>query len=258
LCLAEKQQQFSNLLFDSHNEHYFASFFKGDMALTEQRFALYRGNLSATWEKTLSAAYPVLKTLVGEEFFNALTKEYGKLYPSEFGDLNLFGDHFADFLADFPHVAQYPYFPDMARLEWSLHRAHYAPDPTPLDFSELMCLPPDQLDEVQLVLQPLCTIFASEWAIVDLWLAHQTTGEIHFPSSIRSPNYGLVIRPQWRSDVLPLSAPAHEALSKLQQGNTLGTALDAAFALDEAFDFGAYLQQWMQHGVFSDRRNHTQ
>ena len=65
---------------------------------------------------------------MGDEFFDGLAHTYGKSYPSDNGDLNLFGAHFAQFLQDFEHVADYPYFPDMARLEWALHRAHYAAD----------------------------------------------------------------------------------------------------------------------------------
>lgn len=250
--LAIAQQAFSNALFDAKTEVLALPMFKGDAQLAEQRLALYRGNLSGNWDKTLSSAYPVLKALVGEEFFAALARAYGKAYPSDAGDLNLFGAHFADFLAAFPHVADYPYFPDMARLEWALHRAHYAANAQPVDAARLMQLRPEQIDMARLSLHPACTLFTSEWAVVEIWQAHQPGGEDGLPQELARANHALVVRPQWKADVLPLSAAAYAALSAVQQGRPLGEALDAALAIDAGFDFGAQLQQWLRHAVFID------
>jgi len=111
-----------------------------------------RGNLSGTWDKSLSAAYPVLQSLVGTEFFSALTRAYGLACPSQLGDLDQFGARFGDFLRDFVHVAQYPYFPDLATLEWALHRAHYAENATALDPAELAQWSPQLLDDAYLTL----------------------------------------------------------------------------------------------------------
>jgi hypothetical protein len=250
--LAIAQQAFSNALFDAKTEPLALPLFKGDARLVEQRLALYRGNLSGSWDKALSSAYPVLKALVGEEFFTALVRAYGKVHPSETGDLNLFGAHFADFLTDFPHVAAYPYFPDMARLEWALHRAHYAAGAQTFDAARLQQMTPEQLDETRLALHPACSLFASEWAVVEVWRAHQADAVEGLPQELARENYGLIVRPQWKAEVLSLNAAAHAALAVLQRKGTLGEALDAALVMDEDFDFGAHLQQWLQHAVFVD------
>ena len=50
---------------------------------------------------------------------------------------------------------------------------------------------------------------------------------------------------------VPSSSTAQTAaLAALAQGATFGTALDAAFELDEAFDLGAALALWVEHAVF--------
>lgn len=249
--LAVAQQAFSNALFDAKTEVLALPLFKGDAGLAEQRLALYRGNLTAGWDKTLSAAYPVLRQLVGEEFFTALARAYGKQHPSETGDLNLFGAHFAEFLAGFPHVADYPYFPDMARLEWALHRAHYAPNAQALDASSLAQIDPEQLEQARLTLHPACALLSSEWDVVSIWQAHQPGNDGALPEDLAQPSRCIVVRPQWRAEVLPLNAASWKALARLQCGDTLGAALDAAFEADPAFDFGAGLQAWLQHGVFT-------
>jgi uncharacterized protein (UPF0276 family) len=248
--LAVAQQAFSNALFDAKTDMLALPLFKGDAQRNEQRLALYRGNLTGGWDKTLSSAYPVIKALVGEEFFSALARVYGKTHPSTTGDLNLFGAHFDDFLASFEHVAGYPYFPDVARLEWALHCAHYADNAAPVTLGQLAQLAPEQLDAARLVMHPACSLIASDWAVVDIWRAHQPDADTGLPENLASRSFGLVVRPRWKADVLELTEAAYTALSAIRQGETLGAALDAALSIDEGFDFGAQLQQWMQNAVF--------
>ncbi|WP_071651562.1 MNIO family bufferin maturase, partial [Duganella phyllosphaerae] len=98
----------------------------------DHRLTLYRGNLAATATKALAAAYPVIAALVGHAFFGALARAYVRAQPSQDGDLNRFGAQLGDFLDDFPPAATLPYLADMARLEWAVHRAHYAADAAPV------------------------------------------------------------------------------------------------------------------------------
>ena len=63
----------------------------------EHGLALYRGNLSATWDKTLSAAYPVLRAAGRRRIFQRADAAYGMAHPSDDADLNRFGACFAAF-----------------------------------------------------------------------------------------------------------------------------------------------------------------
>jgi len=245
--LATRQQAFAGALFNADETPQALEHFKGEQL--EQRFALYRGNLTATWDKSLAAAYPVIQMLVGEEFFGGLAQFYGRAYPSDSGDLNRFGAHFAEFLADFPHVADYPYLPDMARLEWTLHRAHYAASAEGISGEALSAVPPEQLEEAVLQLHPACAALAFEWNIVALWQAHQPDSGVEFPEQMQQASHALVLRPQWKTQVLPLAAADHAALSLLARGESFGAALDAAFEIDEAFDVAGRLQQWLALGL---------
>ena len=248
--LAASQQRFADALFDGAREAPALAMFKAEPGLAHQRFSLYRGNLSSTWDKVLAAAYPVLRTLVGAEFFAALARAYGKAWPSQSGDLNLFGDRFAAFLADFPHVAGYPYFPDMARLEWAVHCAHYAPDAAEFDAASLLTLTPAQLDEACFRLQPACRLLQFDHAVPALWLAHQGKDAPDFPEQMAQPGFAVVARTGWRIEVLPVSRAAHGVLQALQAKSALGPALDAAFENDPEFDFASALQQWMALTLF--------
>ncbi|WEF35802.1 MNIO family bufferin maturase [Pseudoduganella chitinolytica] len=214
------------------------------------RMAIYRGNLLGSWHKALTNAYPVIRQLVGDEFLAALAAEYGAAHPSADGDLNAFGAHFAAFLQTFPHVAEMPYLPDMARLEWLLHRAHYAPDVAALDATAFAALTPGQFAATRLTPHPTAEAFASRWAVGPLWLAHQPGSGVAFPS-IDVPSHGLVCRPGWRATVLAEGEAGYAMLARLMRGETVAAALDAALAIDVAFESGAALQRWLAVGAFA-------
>ena len=246
-ALAAGQQAFATALLDTAAT---LPSFAG--AAVPQRFALYRGNLSATWRRTLGHAYPVVLALVGEEFFGGLARAYGRQYPSDSADLNHFGTRFADFLSSFPPAAELPYLPDMARLEWAVHLAHYAADAQALAPEALAALHPDQLEARRFTLHPACALLASNWQVAALWQAHQDgEGQGMFPHDMQVASWALVCRPRWKAQVLVADAAAHAALLVLQQGRTFGAALDAAFERDPAFDLAAHLRQWLAHAVLA-------
>ncbi len=240
----DAQQAFAQALFDAVHEQAIANHLT-----SPDRFALYRGNLTATWDKVLGAAFPVIRQLVGDEFFAALARAYGMAHPSDNADLNHFGATFAGFLTHFEHVADFPYLPDMARLEWLLHRAHYAPDAEPLAADALSALSPEAFEEARFALHPACALFASSWATVALWQAHQSDSGIGFPANLTAPGTAVIVRPRWKSELLPIDAAAHAALQALTAGATMGAALDAAFEADDDFDLAANLKLWMEQGI---------
>ncbi|EZP34798.1 DUF692 family multinuclear iron-containing protein [Janthinobacterium lividum] len=246
-ALAASQQAFAMALLDTAAT---LPSFAGESV--PQRYSLYRGNLSATWRRTLGHAYPVVLALVGEAFFGGLACAYGRQMPSDSADLNQFGERFADFLATFPPVADLPYLPDMARLEWAVHLAHYAADAQGLAPDALAALHPDQLEARCFTLHPACALLASNWQVAALWWAHQEgDGQGMFPQEMQVASYALVCRTRWNAQVLILDAAAHAALLALRQDQTFGAALDAAFALDPAFDLAAHLRQWLAHAVLT-------
>lgn len=252
-ALETSQQAFAAALLDMAHSDAAVQQFSG--AVPAERMALYRGNLGATWRRTLGHAYPVVLALVGEEFFGGLARAYGKVYPSQDPDLNQFGSHFATFLSDFPPAAELPYLPDMARLEWALHLAHYAPDAVGLPASTLAALTPDQLETSTFTVHPACTLIASRWQILSLWQAHQEgDSKGVFPTYVAGDNYVLVCRPNWKAQAVALDAAGHAALALLQQGQAFGAALDAAFELDEEFDLGGQLRYWLDHAVLMEMR----
>jgi uncharacterized protein len=245
--LAAIQSEFAQALMLTHIPE--LDFLAGSPESAQTRFARYRGNQVATWESTMAAAFPVIRKLAGEEFFDGLAREYNLACPSSCGDLNQMGERFPEFLDSFPHVAQYPYFPDVARLEWAVHRAHYAAGPVaPLTLQQLAGWTAETLEEACFKLHPAVELFASPWASVGVWQGHQTE-PVTFPEDLAVESCAVVCRPEWKPRVMEISRAAHAALSALRAGMTFGSAIDTALARDDSFNVGAHLRLWLEWGL---------
>ncbi|MBN3786771.1 DNA-binding domain-containing protein [Burkholderia sp. Ac-20353] len=212
-------------------------------ALLRQRIALYRGNVRAHWRAALANAYPVLLALGGDAWFDALSVAYARVHPSRSGDLNRFGDALPAYVGEYERDARFRYFADVARVEWALHEAAFAADVIPFTPQQWLGLADAHLLDARLAVHPACAALASDYAIADIWLAHQPDGT--FPTQLDVRAWVLVVRPQWRPTVLVHTEAAHTAFVALQRGSTLAEALDAAFAIDPQFDFATQWRAWI-------------
>ena len=251
--LTQLQQSFSDALLSPAAQPSFSSQLKSH-ALLDDRFAYYRGNLTGAWIASLRGAYPVLLQLVGDDFFDGMAKAYGAAYPSQSGDLTLSGAQLAAFLTHCDFIDTYPYFVDIARLEWSLHCAYYAADATPLSLNDAIVTAQtlgQDLVNGRLVFHPAASLFESDQSAVELWLAHQGDAEPVFPDEMTRKNAALITRPQWNASLVSLTGAEWSALDALFQGKSLGDALEIALSMDAHFDIPTALQRWFAAGAFT-------
>lgn len=247
--LAAVQQRFGEALFDREQDAALAPLLNEGGAA---RMALYRGNLHAGWTRALRDAYPVVRQLVGEEFFEGLALAYGKKFPSQDPDLAGFGAQLPAFLEDFPPAAGIAYLPDVARLEWVVHGACLAPDVAPAGIAALSGLAPDELDGARFTLQPSVAVLRSAWATVPLWQAHQPGGPA-LPARVDAACVALVVRRGWEVQVSVTGEAEAAALECLAAQGSFGEAVDALLAaLNEGEappDIAAMLRRWFAAGL---------
>jgi hypothetical protein len=224
--------------------------FRGAPDAAPARLAVYRGNIVGNGINALVAAYPIVRKIVGAEFFEATAREYVRAHPSTSGDLNEYGEALATFLAAFPHTSDLPYLPDVARMEWLAHRAYYAADSAPYDPSRLAGLPPERWTELRPALAPACALLTSGWPLAHIWTVHQDDYAGAFDVDLDAgPDRVLVHRPRWRAEVCALAAGDYRFLASVQKCATLGDALEAAAAEDSEFDAATALARWIEAGV---------
>lgn len=187
------------------------------------RLAIYHGAVRANWARALASAYPVVRRLVGEAFFDTAAEAYGSAHPSRSGDLGAFGERFADFLAAYEPAAALAYLPDVARLEWAVHESASAADVPPFDFATLQSLPADRHGTVRLRLHPAVRLLESAHPVVAIWEANQP-GRDGTPSRRDGAERVLVARRGFDSLPRPLAPAEWTLLQGLARGFTLDEA----------------------------------
>ena len=208
--------------------------------------AIYRGNLYANATEALGSAYPAVRRIVGEKFFDATARQFVRAHPSLHGDLNRYGERLPDFLERFPHTADLPYLPDVARMEWLVHRAYFAADAAPFDLSAI-----EEHALLRPQLAPACALMESAWPLGRIWAIHQDDYPGDFEIDLAAgPDRILVHRPRWRTVVVTLPPGDYAFLNCALQGKTLVEALEAG-ATDEHFDPATALAHWIQAGVIA-------
>lgn len=248
--LATTQSVFSEVLRNAAAPVDEPAVFDGAGESLAGRLALYRGNVFANARKALAVAYPVVEQLVGGEFFDGLAREYGRRSPSREGDLTVYGEGFGAFLDDFQHVRELPYLPDVARLEWAVHRAHYAADAGRFDLTGLAAMPVEMPGALRPRLHPACALLVSRWPLARIWAVHQPdhSGDRHVEFDDQFHRC-LVYRPEWRVGVGELGEGEHAFLGSVSSGATLERCVDAALAVDASFDLGQALAAWIEARV---------
>ena len=235
------QTDFAAALRDRERSGDVGRWLAGDAAVADGRLAIYRANMVAAADKALSAAYPVIRQVVGPEFFHGLAREYQRGTPSTSGDLTEFGATFDVFLAGFEHVRTMPYLSDLARLEWAVHRAYGAADAPDWDAATLAAVEPDQQAAIRFQWSPGLAVVESRYPIVRVWTIHQPDYAGEFSVAWDLADTALVARDGFAVGVSECAAGDAAFLAASLSGAPLGEAAGAALAHHRDFDLGALL-----------------
>ena len=239
--LIDFQSDFAAALRDRQRTPAMQRWLAGDADLVERRMAIYRANMVAAADKALSSAYPVIRQVVGAEFFHGLAREYQRGTPSVSGDLTDFGATFDAFVAAFEHTQSLPYLPDLARLEWAVHRASGAADAPAWDASALGAVEPERQAAIRFAWSPGLAVVESPHPIARIWTIHQPGYDDEFSVAWDRADTALVARDGFAVAVSECGAADASFLRASLSGAPLGEAAGAALAIHPDFDLGALL-----------------
>ncbi len=222
---------------------------EGVVGRPKKRFDVYRNNVLASLIDALGKAYPAVRALVGDAFFQAAAGVFVRAHPPRTPVMIYYGEGFADWLEAFEPAQGLVYLPDVARLERLLLEATHAADATPLDragFAAAVAdLDPDALAERRLTPHPAARALASRYPVVSLRERALRGGS----GALSGAETALVSRPD--IDVSCRRAPTGTAaaLAGAAAGETLGAAAEAAAA--EGGDFAEVLTALMEAGAIA-------
>ena len=224
-------------------------------ALDDERMAIYRTNGRATYRHALGATFAVVKRLTGAPFFNAAVDTFVAAHPPFSGDLNVYGEHFADFVERYAPAANLPYLADVARLEWAIDEASRAADAPRVPDAALAALaivPPERVPHVRIALDVSCRLVESAYPILRIWRANQDDRSGDERIDLEEGGILLIVRRD--TDGMAIEAlrrGEYAWLAALAQAATLHAAIDAALAADPAFDLGAVLRTHIGAGTIA-------
>lgn len=199
--LSDLQKAFSDAVFAANSDPIALNRVNDEIesstTLTSQdRIDIYRNSILSCLIQALNDIYPVCSKLVGQQFFDAMSRLYAQQHPSPTPDLADFGEQFSDFIADFEHAQSLPYLPDVARLEWAWHCAFHANDESGLDFEALGQVSAEQQSDLVFKLPKSATLLQSDYPVDKIWQTNQDDAD---PDDVVDLNEGGVKLIVWRS-----------------------------------------------------------
>ena len=222
----------------------------GDGLTPDARLGIYRHHVLTTLTAVLKDTYPVVGRLVGAGFFGYAADRFIRRDPPAGPCLFEYGAGFADFLANFPPCRDLPYLPDVARLEWAMHRALHAEDVEAIDPQALRLPSAERTPALRLSLDPSLTLLASPWPVDRIWRANQPEADAAATVDLGAGGMWLQVRRLGEDVVFRTLAPAvHAFRAVLAAGRSLEDAAEAALAIDAGVDLARALHALLDEAL---------
>jgi len=211
-----------------------------------RRFAVYRNNVAVGLIAAMEMRYPVVRRLVGDEFFRGLARAFVAGNKPSSPVLIHFGAGFADFLERFEPAREIAYLPGVARLENAWVEAYHCAEATPLGLGDLAAIAPERLGQIVFTFHPSVRLLRLAHPAASIWAGHQGPGEPRAPERW-GPEDAMIVRPDADVTVRILPEGGYEFAAALLAGASLAEA--AAPLTVEGVDAGPHLVGLIEAGA---------
>lgn len=207
---------------------------KNGKAPKEELLDIYRNNLYTTLTNALRITYPKIYQFVGEKKFKEFCKEFIRRNRSYSGNLDDYGESFANFFTG----VDKQFLRELSRLEWRKHKVYLAKDALPLNIKVLQNLPEEQLFDVKFKLHPSCFLIESSYNLLSKKKPIQPK---------KRQNYFLIYRCDFEVKVEKIPKAEFNFLNKVKENLSL-------YQIYEKYkiDVQTCLQKYLSNGVLSE------
>jgi hypothetical protein len=243
--LAELQAYFGRALFHGHDAA-FMSLLHDEGVPPERLLGIYRDSMFASLTSVIGDTFAAVRRLLGDESFRRTAEGFVCALPPTQPCLDEYGEHFAEFLEGSTVAHGRPYLPDLARLEWLVHRAAHAPVWIPLSASTLRRAARAAPTRVTLRLDPSIAWVKSRFPVDVIWSARLCESAI---DDLECDRPNLCIEVRWcrgRVVLQRLDEAAHAFRAALGSGASLAAAGAAAKMLKPDFPVLAGLAELLR------------
>ncbi len=234
----------------AQDEQFSAQFTKSEITL-DNRFSVYRNNVVKSLTDVITATYPVIEKLVGEDFLRDTARVFVRQSPPQHGCLHDYGSAFADFLTQFEPAKNLPYLPDVARMEWAWNKAYYAVDDEPLDPESLTTIAPDKFDKLRFSFRDSVQLIESPYPLDDIRdfsLHDNPEGTLNVD---KGGVFLMIFRPELDVQIHILEENEYRALKLLKKNDTIFGMSETILPLHPNFNLETFLQKHLMLGIFS-------
>ncbi len=140
------------------------------------RFGIYRRNHFSSLVAALGQTFPVIKRLVGDDFFDATASYFVTQHGPRSRIIAEYGADFADFVGAFEPAQGLPYLADVARLEYARVRAFHAADHGPPDTNGETAIA--AVLGCRIALHPSATLIVSAHPVLGIWQTNQLAAPV--------------------------------------------------------------------------------
>ncbi|WP_022942071.1 DNA-binding domain-containing protein [Psychromonas hadalis] len=219
--LRQLQKQFSESLLYQH-ENILEQIKERKSINSEQRLQVYRNSFIMGVTEALATTYQHTVALVGEDFFNAVSRQFILNQPPIENNIIVYGDGFSDYLDRLPQLKKMPYISEMARFEWLLEQtSNIEVENKSLDVARLAEVDDEQLEQLQFSIPKQITLFQSEQNINQLYKMIINNAVIE--SNLNIPCYlALKKQPDFRIELITLNKDQFLLLDQIKAGKCLG------------------------------------
>jgi len=200
------------------------------------RLSIYSNNVFYSLCDALRHTYSTVNSLVGEEFFDALAKQYTLKYPPQKASMIFFGGHFSRFIFNFEHTQELPYLADIATLDWHNHLAYHAEEASVLSPNDFSALPHQRLINSRFQFHPSCFLLRSDYAIFTIRSVATASSEDSTSVRYDCPENCLTVRPDAEVLTLQLDEEVAVFFEQLLAGVSLVAALEKTIETYEHFN----------------------
>lgn len=226
--------------------------FIGNEISVEDRLKVYHNNIIGSVSASLCATFPILDALVGEGFLKSMARAFVFEHPPKSGCLHLYGAGFDDFIRGYMPAESLPYLADVATLELAINTAYYAPNDSPMKADALAQFPEEQIGAVQLSLRTSAVLIDSHYPLLEIKSYCENDAQGDAPDVLKDAGVTLMVyRPSLDVKIVELDREEFRLIQALQNGVSLGEALEAILAAAPDFDFAAFLNKHITLETFS-------
>ncbi|AJQ96590.1 DNA-binding domain-containing protein [Gynuella sunshinyii] len=184
-----------------------------------QRMAIYHNAYFQRLHEVLQQDYPTVHSLIGDDMFHQLAKDYTLAYPSTYTSIRWFAEQLPAFLGQAEPYRQHAILAELGEWERHLRAAFDGADAVPLRPDSLQTVAAEHWPHLRFVFVPTFRLCEHRFNTVAVWQALKEDSPPPEIEALADSEYWLIWRSGLQTSYQSVSSEEAELIQQVQQGN---------------------------------------